>query len=196
MNRRPKLYHGILGIIIAGLILACKLGEPLATSTADVCGQSREPSEKDVKFLLGFTGDTFASDEWQRSYSAEDLRATVTWANDLEGGVAYAEYLLYNCGYTQNDLDLYFTEQNFKDIIFREYQNVQLVTNCATEDASLTLYEFSAIWEDEPYSLRYWVKLDSQTRVLTMMLAFPGSSIALMDHYAGVLFPNLQACQK
>lgn len=196
MNRHPKLCRRLLWIIAATLILACKLGNPLGPSDADTCGQSRKPTEKDVNFLLEFTGDTFASEDWQKSNSVEDLRATVTWVNSFEGGLAYAEYLLYNCGYTQDDVEQYFSDDNFRNIIFSEYQNVEPIAACIAEKEALTHYEFNAVWKDEKYTLRYWIKKDNQTRILTLLLAFPESSTILMDQYAEAIFPTLPSCQK
>jgi len=58
--------------------------------------------------------------------------------------LAYLEYLVYNCGYTQADLNTYFSERNFKEVIFRDYQNLQRKAQCADDEAKLTLHEFTA----------------------------------------------------
>ncbi len=196
MNRHPKPCRSLLWIIITGLILACKLGEPLASSNDDLCGQSRKPSKEDVAFLSTFTGETFTSEEWIKSDSVKDLRASTTWIHQDEGGVAYAEYLLYNCGCTQSDVEHYLSGLNSENAMFHNYQNIQLVKQCALENEAVTLYEFSVTWKEDAYSLRYWVKLQSQTRILTMMLAFPESSTSLMSQYATAIFPELPSCQE
>jgi len=34
----------------------------------------------------------------------------VTWLKNAESALAYLEYLVYNCGYTQADLNTYFSD--------------------------------------------------------------------------------------
>ncbi len=196
MNRYPKLQCCLLWMIAAALVLACKSGEPLAPTDADLCGQSRKPSKEDMAFFSTFTGETFTSEEWIKSDSVNDLRASATWIYEDEGGVAFAEYLLYNCGCTQSDVEHYLNGLNSENVTFNGYQNIQVVKQCTLGNEALTLYEFSVTWKNEAYSLRYWAKLQSQTRILTMMLAFPESSTSLMDQYAMNIFPELPDCQE
>lgn len=192
-----KRYFIALWLMTAiGTMLACEFGSWIPSPVMEDCQKTIEPSEQDVKYALGFTGNTFKSDEWQRSYFVEGSRVGVTWLNNQESGLAYLEYLIYSCGYTQADVDDYFSEQNFKEVIFRDYQNLQRKARCTSEKGDLTLYEFTAKWEGADYLLRYWVKLDSRTRILTLLLAYPHKSEALLDGYGEEVFPALTVCQE
>lgn len=197
MTPFSRRYQIILWVIVGIVaILSCKPGLWGTPAIPVDCKEVVDPTPKDVEYVLEFTGDTFTSAGWERSYTVGDQRASVTWLKNAESALAYLEYLVYNCGYTQADLNTYFSERNFKEVIFRDYQNLQRQAQCANDDAGLTLHEFTAVWQEKDYRIRYWVKLDSDTRVLTLMLTFPEKAEPSLDRYAKDIFPALSSCRE
>jgi len=177
-------------------VLSCRFLAQKPLSIPGDCESATEPTEQDVEYVLGFAGNTFESSDWQRSYTVAPDRASVTWLNHGEGTVAFLEYLIYSCGYTQADMDDHFSEQNFEDIIFRDYENLQSIATCTDIEGDLTLHEFTAEVHETDYVIRFWIKLDSKTRVLDMMIVFPEVSETELDKYAREVFPELSSCQR
>jgi len=124
--QRSLVMLGILLVLI--VTLACtSFTEGLSSILPDAqdCESATEPTQRDVDYILAFTGDTFKSKEWERSYAVESMRASVTWMNDGTGSLAYPDYLIFSCGYTQEDIDDYFSDENFRTVFFSDYQNLQ-----------------------------------------------------------------------
>ncbi|MFZ5822354.1 MAG: hypothetical protein ACOYYJ_20890 [Chloroflexota bacterium] len=156
----------------------------------DECGPI-EPAEEDVRFVLAIGEDLFDQPEWVRSYTVEPYKVSLTRRNDTQSAIAYAEYLMYNCGYGQAELDEYFSEASFA-IVFGNYESHVRTNFC--EEGSLALYQYDLVDEGTPYAARYWAKQQSDTRLLVVMLVFPRENPSLMDTYATRLFPDLAAC--
>lgn len=156
----------------------------------DECGPI-EPAEEDIRFALSIGQDLFSKPEWVKSYTVEPYKVSLTRRNDTEAGIAYAEYLMYNCGYGQAELDEYFSEASFA-IVFGNYESHAQTNFC--EEGNLALYEYDLVDEEYPYAARYWVKQQSDTRLLIVMLVFPRENPSLMDAYATRLFPDLSSC--
>jgi len=198
---RPRIHVGAL-LIGAATLLACestflpRSAVPTVPSVpvASDCAKMTEPTDEDIKFALGFTGDTFDS-SWQRTYRIENMRVKVTWKNS-ENAVAYLDYLIYSCGYTQADWDYYFSDQTMREVLFRDYQNVNRTASCAEAVDKLALFEFTAQFRNEDYRIRYWAmpKTLGVTRFLMMMLVFPETSRTELDRYSRTLFPPLVSC--
>lgn len=55
---------------------------------------------------------------WKSSYSVNPYRIHVTWISDDLQAVAYEEYLIYNCGLKEADVDAYYSDENFEQVIF------------------------------------------------------------------------------
>jgi hypothetical protein len=190
-------YHSIwvlfsLFIVIITLS-ACTLADSPNQQPKANCDKTADPTEEDVKKALAYTGDIFQTGDWKRVYTVGDQRVAITWDHKTLNGLAYMEYLVWDCGYTQADLESYFSQTNFKDVFFNAYQNPVELKHCTTADG-LSLYEYSATFKDEPYSIRYWSKLESPTRILTLMTSFPTKDKAVQDKLANQLFPKLVAC--
>ncbi len=189
----------MLGLPLALIIaLACNsVTEGLSSvlPNAPDCKSATDPTQRDVDYSLAFTGDTFKSKEWQRSYTVKSMRASVSWMNDGTGSLAYLDYMIFSCGYTQKDIDRYFSAENFRDVFFVGYQNLQRVTTCTQAEDDLTLHEFTAEHLGEKYLIRDWIKLDTPTRVVDLVLVFPLTSKTQLDIYARQIFPDLSTCQ-
>lgn len=196
---KRKLFRQCLIVLMVALgmsvVLSCGFLTQKPMSVSGDCEMTTEPTEQDVEYVLGYTGNTFESSDWQRSYTVGPDRVTVTWLNHNEGAIVFLEYLVFNCGYTQADLDNHFSEQNFEDVIFMEYENSQRITTCTDIDGDLTLHEFTAQVHETDYAIRFWIKPDSKTRVLDMMLVFPKGLETKLDRYAEESFPELSSCQ-
>jgi hypothetical protein len=170
---------------------------PTPSPTPSDCSTQTEPTEQDVNYALTFSGNIFETDDWQRSHTVASMRTSVTWLNDSVGALAYLEYLIYSCGYDQDDIEKYYSEQNFQEVIFSgNYQNMQRIAQCTDVTGELTLHEFRGVWQDEEYLFRMWVKLDNRTRVLSLLLVFPENSSDLLDKYSIKNFPTLDSCSR
>ena len=194
----PRFIEAIpVSLLVMGLMLTA-LALPACTSLikqtysgpTDECGPI-EPSEEDIRFLLTIGQDLFSKPEWVKSYTVEPYKVSFTRRNDTEAAIAYGEYLMYNCGYGQAELDEYFSDAGFA-IVFSNYDRYTQTDFC--EQGSLALYEYDLVFEGAPYLARYWVKQQSDTRLLVLMLVFPDESRATLDTYATQLFPDLSSC--
>jgi hypothetical protein len=183
-----------LGLITGLFALSACTGTNLANQPPKPdCNKSADPTDQDVKFALDYTGKIFQSKDWKRIYTVGNQRVAITWNHATLDALAYMEYLVWDCGYTQTDLDSYFSTSSFKDGFFKSYDNPVESKHCSG-DNGLTLYEYSAGYQGEPYSILYWSKLESSTRITTLMLSFPTKDKAVEDMLASQLFPKLVKC--
>jgi hypothetical protein len=176
--------------------LSCSFTTQEFLTFATDCESATEPTQQDVDYILAFTRDAFKSSGWERSYTVEPYRVSVTWLNNQEGALAFLEYLIYSCGYTQTDIEEYYSDQNFEEVIFYDYQNLQRTAICTNTEGDITLYEFTAELSETEYLMRYWIKLDSPTRVLDLLIAFPRASQGQLHTYAEAVFPELSVCEE
>jgi hypothetical protein len=186
MNRNIIL----LAVTLVCLSAACAPAADEPRGPRDECGLI-EPTDSDVEYALSFGRQAFTSTDWVKIYTVEPYKISLTRKNDALGGIAYLEYLIYNCGYTQTDLDNYFSDEGF-DIIFVDYESHALANFC--EEKSLALYEYNLVDSGIPYSARYWVKQATETRLLVMMLVFPSETPDVLDEYSRKIIPELTAC--
>jgi hypothetical protein len=187
----PKKAPLALGLVCAlALSAGCAPGSLTYTGPTDDCGPI-EPSQQDVRFALEFGQAPFNQPDWVKSYAVEPYRVTVTRKNDRESAVAYLEYLMYNCGYGQTELDEYFSDEGFS-VVFANYESYALYNFC--EDGDLALYEYALEDADKSYAARYWVQQTTDTRLLVFMLVFPSDKLFVMNGYASQIFPDLVAC--
>jgi hypothetical protein len=190
-------FHSIGPFLILFIILftlsACTTIDLASQKPKPDCNKTADPTDQDVKFALGYTGKIFQTNDWKRVYTVGNQRVAITWNHNSLDALAYLEYLVWDCGYTQLELDSYFSEANFKNGFFKAYDNPVESKHCSGENG-LTLYEYSASYQDEAYSILYWSKLESPTRILTMMLSFPTKDKAAQDQLANRLFPKLVSC--
>ena len=163
---------------------------PLPTVTP-VC-ISPEPTQKDIERALSFADTAFDASEWERSYTAAGNRVSVTWLNNPSGAVAYLEALIFPCGYEEPDLNNYYNDENWKTI-FQYYETYKLIDECKKNDG-LRLYEFKTQNQGFEYGVKYWVRNDTDTRVISMMIVFPLELNAMMGDYSTRLFPTYPSC--
>lgn len=156
----------------------------------DKCGPI-EPTDEDIQHVLSLGKEVFSSTDWIRSYTVEPYRVSATRHNDSEGAVAQIDYNIYTCGYTQADLDSYFSDENLNNM-FADYESHNVAHFC--EKSSLALYQFDLVYQGAQYSANFWVKQESDTRLLTMRLIFPKESSATLADYSNKIFPELTSC--
>jgi hypothetical protein len=180
-------------LLVAGILSGCAASTSTPDQSAgpsDDCGPY-EPSEADVKKMLSFGGDAFQSTDWVKSYTVEPYKITLTRRNDPAQAIAYSEYLIFTCGYGQDDMNSYFNDEGF-NIIFADYESHTLGNFC--EQTGLSLYEYDLVDEGTPFKARYWVKQDTDTRILVYMLVFPEATPGVLDEYSKKVFPSLDTC--
>ncbi|MCA1899218.1 MAG: hypothetical protein LDL50_00790, partial [Chloroflexi bacterium] len=58
----------------------------------------------------------------------------------------------------------------------------------------LRLYEFKTQNQGFEYGVHYWVKSDTDTRVISLMVVFPLELKDALDDYSARLFPTYPSC--
>lgn len=192
----------IVGITLTGCAIPGNLVALVQTPTAtplsitDDCTKNTEPTEQDVKYALAFAGNTFDPGSWDRSYTVQSMRVSVTWFSKDKRKVVFLDYLLYNCGFKQSDWDYVLADRTFREIRFQGYRNVNHVASCARNESNLHLVEYTAQHSETNYRIRFWATLTGPTRLLNMDLTFPEESRTDLDRYSSRLFPNLNSCPR
>jgi hypothetical protein len=183
----------LLAVALAFFLGGCSAGltGKQSEGPTDACG-AIEPTEANVKYTLNFGKSAFTSKDWSKSYTVEPYKISLTRKNDAESAVAYSEFLIYTCGYGQKEMNEYFNDEGFK-IVFEGYESHALGKFC--EQKSLALYEYDLVNESTDYKARYWVKQNSDTSILVMLLVFPKADSAKLDQYSKIIFPELTSCQ-
>jgi hypothetical protein len=156
---------------------------------------STQPTQADIDRALMFTGVTFSTSEWERSYTVSENRVSVSWLNNSLGALAYLEALIFPCGYEEPDVDSYFSDENWK-LIFQSYESYTSTSPMCRMDNGLRLYEFKAVSQGFDYDIRYWAKNDTENRVITFMFVVPVGNKSTMDDIASRLFPQLSTCSR
>ena len=164
--------------------------KPLPTVTP-VCISSK-PTQGDIGRALAYTGDAFSTPDWERSNTVSENSVAVTWQNIAQGAVVYLEAIIFPCGYEEPDLNKYFSDENWK-AVFANYESYEKIDECRRDDG-LRLYEFKTHNQGFVYEIRYWVKNDTDTRVISTMIVFPLESKSLLDEYSSTLFPGYSTC--
>jgi hypothetical protein len=164
--------------------------KPLPTVTPACI--SPDPTQEDIDRAFAYTGDVFTTPDWEQSYTPAGNRVSVTWLNNPSGAVAYLEAIIFPCGYDEPDLNNYYSDENWKTI-FQYYENYELVDECKRSDG-LRLYEFKTQNQGFEYGVKYWVKNDTDTRVISMMIVFPLELESTIDDYSIRLFPTYPSC--
>jgi hypothetical protein len=194
----PKTARPLLRMLLLSaaaltfLLAACTpaTGEQ-AAGPRDECGLI-EPTSGDVDYALSFGQQAYPTADWIKSYTVEPYKISLTRTNGSLTGVAYLEYLIFNCGYGQTELNNYFNDESF-NIIFGDYESHALTNFCEVED--LALYEYDLVEDGIGFHARYWAKQASDTRLLVMLLVFPTDTPNILDQYSQELFPEFPSCE-
>ena len=197
MRPDPKSHRFTPALILLAVILsifpaACApvTAAPQSEVATDECGPI-EPTDKDLQYVMSFGQEIFSSKDWIKSYTVEPYKISLSRHNDALNAISYIEYLIYTCGYSQANLNNYFNDQGF-NVIFGGYESHTLAKFC--EKKSLALYEYDLVNNGADYVAHYWVKQDTETRVLVVMIVLPKDNPTLMNQYSQKLFPDLTSC--
>lgn len=145
----------------------------------------------DAVTALTFAEGVFAPDMWDQSFRGDAVRVAVQWDNRETSAVAYLDYLIFACGYDDDEFAEYFNE-DYWDITLSTYETWERGEQC--EQDGVILHEFKLTTDEQPYRMRYWIAPLNDTRILTMQLTFPSNATNSIDAYAAQLFPALPAC--
>src|SRR5450432_1307748 len=137
--------------------------EAAQVPTQNIACASVFSEQQDIDHALALVGDAFPSNAWHQTLNtSQEDKTIVTWTNDSLGALAYLELLHYDCGVTQQQIDLYYSPENFQ-IILSNYLSYQGTAQC--QQNGLKLFEFDAVANGNiHYDVRYWVKQVSPTR--------------------------------
>lgn len=173
-----------LAIVVAGAFISS--ANPLADC------KTRSSSLSDALRVQTFASGVFERPTWTESFSSSPDRVTKTWLSNELNAVSYLEYLMYNCGLEEGDIDTYYSDENFKKAIFQNYQDVEKTAECNRDQ--LRHFEFTSSYNSSKYVMYYWTQPDGNTRLLGFMMAFPITDVAQLQQYASRIYPNLASC--
>jgi hypothetical protein len=167
----------------------------VAVELPEVISCESVSEDQDIRDMFALVGDAFEPTAWVQEVgvSGNGSKTTVTWRSAKYGAVAYLEYLHYDCGVSQSQIDDYYSPEGF-DTLLSNYSSHELTAECENEDVHL--FEFAATSNDQEYHILYWVERVSPTRVAGLMLVFPASYPAQQAEYAGRLFSQLSTCEE
>ena len=178
-------------IIMETPVAATAEAPPIPTQMISCASQTTEQDFAEMSKIVA--PDVFPAALWTSRSDATDSRTTTTWTADSLGAVAYLEYLHYDCGVSQQQIDDYFSSDNFK-VILSNYSSYQPTAQCQHND--LKLFEFDLSFNGGSYHMLYWAKQITPTRVADLFITFPANQQAKQAEYAGRLFPDLPSCQR
>ncbi len=181
----PVLFVFLCFLLTSGLWLGWTLLERAKCGTGDY-------TLRDEFRIKTFAWGVFNAPDWNESYSTQAYHIMRTWLSDTYNAVVFVDYLIYNCGHTQTDMDTYYSDESFRTQILANYQQVERVSSCTEGDT--TLYVYNARMAESEYLTHTWVVPDGKYRVLEVFIAFPLHKQDVMAEYARRLFPNLPAC--
>lgn len=196
LSARVGILIGIfIGIILSFFCLAI-IAASFWISNTDMTAdcKKRGASFSDTLRVQMFAPGAFERSLWTESFSSSPERITKTWLSSELSAVSNLEYLVYNCGYQQSDLDAYYSDENFKTSIFQNYQDVKKTDECSK--SGLQHFEFKGSYQQTKYLMYYWVKQDSDSRILDFMMAFPAKQEDALKKYARQVYPDLPTCEQ
>jgi hypothetical protein len=141
--------------------------------------------------MLALVGNTFDPSEWSLETSEQDSKNVATWRSDWSGALVFMEYLHYDCGVSEAQIDEYFSPKGFY-ILFLNYFSFEETAACRV--GGLRLYEFDAVFDGADYHTQYYVEQVSPTRVVGIDLIFPAGYRDKLVGYASRLYPELPSC--
>lgn len=135
----------------------------------------------------------FEPERWELQTGEHPGLISVGWfENDIEA-LAHGQLLLYNCGYTQAEIDDFYDDENM-NVMLGGYESHTQTAECT--QAGLTLREYDVGYEGRTYKVRFWIEPLGDTRVRDMHLGFFPENIEEMDAYARRLYPDLPSCSE
>lgn len=149
------------------------------------------PQMSDLQVAAQLDNNTLQSPTWTLSASGTDAMTRFTFTSSTLGGVAMIDVLHYDCGYTDDDIDAYFTDATWA-ATFASYTTWEETAYCVVD--RLRLREFSLTYSGYTYYARYWITPVSEQRVASFLLVLPEWELDGLGSYAEHLFPDLVSC--
>ncbi|MEO8394539.1 MAG: hypothetical protein ABI700_16210 [Chloroflexota bacterium] len=165
-----------------------------AEATPEATSCPLTSSRKDIEDALDFVGDIFEPPLWTLSAETgiDPMRTYVGWYSDALSARVWLEFVHYDCGVTQQDIDQFLALQKIP-VVVGLYGSPQQINQCKGDN--LQLFEFHVRAETgEDYHAFYWITQVSPTRVAAIAFFFPYSELLKEATYGLQLFPMLPAC--
>ena len=185
-NPRRRTLIAIVAILIVtavGIVVVPLLLPPKC--------EAKPATPLDFQQATSIGSGIFEPERWRLETGEHPGLISVGWFEDEHEGLAHAQLLLYDCGYTSADLENFYGEQGM-NIMLGGYNAHTQTAQCT--DGELTLREYDVDYDGRPYRVRFWFEPVSDTRVRDMHLGFLPEDQALMDDYAARLYPQLPSC--
>lgn len=172
---------------------AVAVAEPTddAPAQADLIGCLPAAADDEADMLALVEG-VFDPSEWSLELSTAESKNVATWRSDATGALVFMEYLHYDCGVTEAQIDEYYSPEGF-DTLFLNYETHAQTAACRV--GALRLYEFDAVFGGSDYHTLYYVEQVSPTRVVGVDMIFPAAYRAKQAAYAARLYPELPSCE-
>jgi hypothetical protein len=183
--RNRIIVFGVVGLaaLAAALIFLPNLGKqecPITPAT-----------ETDFKEAAAIGEDVFEPESWEFEILEHPALISVGWFNYDNKAFGHAQYLMYNCGYTRNELDDFYGEENMA-FMLGGYDSYRLTAACQYGD--ITLRQYDLVLGDLDYISRFWYQPLNATRARDMRLDFVSTDRDQMDIYAARLYPDIPSC--
>lgn len=186
LTRRHFLIGLLAGLIVGGAIIIPKI---IAQQECPIT----PATPQDFAKAVAIGEDIFEPEIWRLQTGEHPSLISVGWFDDAHEAIAHSQYLLYNCGYTQADIDTFYGDENMK-IMLGGYNSWQQTAVCQQDD--ITLREFTMDYVGTPFAMRFWVQPVNDKRVQDINLAFAVKDADLMEKYAARLFPDFISCDE
>lgn len=184
MRRRIVLAVGLAVTALAIILVR------VASSPSTECPIT-PATEQDFAEAIQIGDGIFEPEIWDLKSGEHPALISVGWFDNASEGIAHSQYLLYNCGYTQAEVDEFYNDAGM-DVMLGGYKAHQLTDEC--ERDGVTLREYDLDYDGKPFIMRFWIQAVNEKRVRDIHLAFSADDQPMMDDYAARLFPNLASC--
>lgn len=183
-TRKLILSGALIAVLFVALFTVPRLFAPSACPTA-------EATAADIAQTVAYGSEIFLPPRWELRTGTHPGLVSVGWFDSTSDGIAHMQLLLYDCGYSQADIDSFYGTDGF-NVMLGGYESHTETAVCTAD--TLTLHEFDVVYDAQPYRVRFWVQPLSPTRVRDVHLGFAAADTAQMDEYAAKLFPSLPSC--
>jgi hypothetical protein len=153
--------------------------------------RAQDAPQREIYTALKYGDDIFEPDVWLASAEEETSRTTATWTAHSLDALAFVSFLHFDNGIKPEALDAFFNDDWFKGT-FSNYKGYREMNRCHKHD--LILHEFSMLVNNLKYTMHYWIRPISDTRVLALFVIFPTTDRDKLDDYGKKLFPDLINC--
>jgi hypothetical protein len=149
------------------------------------------PQKDNIEKALAIGAGVFAPERWEEEITEYPYIVAVTWIDNQSLSLAYTQLLIYDCGYSWEDLEAFYGEDGIA-VILGNYESYTQTAEC--ERDGLMLREYDVDSDGRPYKIRYWIQPLNETRVRDMHLSVSEDDPDLLDEYAKLLYPQLPTC--